>query len=253
MNQKTFSYYFNRFSIKTFLAFQSSFAYICGGSVCIRCGTYTPCIPLCSECLKYLKDFPPFDENSRCKICGKVLVSELDFCSECKTEPVIKNIDSVFPLHTYRLWKKTLLFAWKMEGDRTLSSVFASIIYKALLLKNFENLVIVPVPPRPRKIRKKGWDQIEELSFMLKKMYGVKIAKLLERVSSKEQKKLNRKERLGSSGAVYKLKEKIKIIPEKVILLDDVVTTGSTLEKCAVLLKSLGVKNVYAFSLFIVD
>ena len=78
---------------------------------------------------------------------------------------MFSDLDGVFPLYPYRLWYKNLLFAWKTEGERNLSPVLAAAVHRALglLYGNAPVPCLVPVPPRPGKIRRKGWDQVDEL------------------------------------------------------------------------------------------
>lgn len=146
------------------------------------------------------------------------------------------------------------MFKWKKENFRNLSYVFADVIdqfIKNQLSGSKEELFLVPVPPRPKKLVKKGWDQINDLADILSKKY--KVLKILERTGEGEQKKLSKQERLGTQEVAYRLKENVSQIPESVILLDDVVTTGATLEKCAGILKENGVKKVTAIALFRVE
>ena len=153
------------------------------------------------------------------------------------------------------------MYHWKIEGNRSLSSFFSSLVKEALLKLN--ESIIVPVPPRKGKIQKNGWDQIDDLCQFLEKMYGFRVLKILQRCSLQEQKKLNRQERLETIKSAYSLlpeaafrKELQKnkgILPEKVCLLDDVCTTGSTIECCAQILKKAGIKKVGVITLFTVD
>ena len=64
---------------------------------------------------------------------------------------------------------------------------------------------------------------------------------------------LSKKEREDGLGTEYELIENINIKGGNYLILDDVVTTGNTMNKCAKLLKNRGAKNVYGLSLFIVD
>lgn len=180
----------------------------------------------------------------------------------CRENPVLRNVDEAFSLHRYQLWKKSLLFAWKLEDKRNLSPYFASIFYKKL--KSLEEEIgekipVVPVPPRAGKIREKGWDQIEELCYYLEKGWNVEIMHLLERLSKVQQKKLDREQRLEGISSSYRLKSEKKLkknlrkIPEMLVLADDVMTTGSTVEACSRELKKLGVKKVFSITLFVVD
>lgn len=172
---------------------------------------------------------------------------------ECREREGESSLDALYPLHSYRQWKKELAFAWKSEGQRRLSPLFSEILFKAVKELEMEETPLVPVPPRPGKIKEKGWDQVDELADFLGKK-GLAIRKdLLARISFGQQKALSRGERLGSQGAVYALRPKIKDIPKEVILLDDIVTTGATMEKCAWLLKGAGVQKVTGLSLFRVD
>ena len=230
-----------------------------GGGRCLRCYRECGSVPLCRECLASgALDFVPPGKN-RCLLCGKPLVSEgggnVSKCMGCRESSVFTCVDSVFPLYTYRLWKKALLYEWKMKGARSLTPLFAGKIWEALnlLFPGGEIPVVVPVPPRPGKIWSKGWDQVDELCTYLSKLHGVRIGKFLVRENTGQQKKLTRDERLGSGGATYAPHPKAVSVPEKVVLLDDVLTTGATVSSCAKVLRSMGCGKITVLSLFIVD
>ena len=234
-------------------------AALAGFSECVSCSKTTLTLPLCSACAKRLRNYMPLDSFMRCKFCGKPLVSESaaagerGFCMECRENQRQSSLSALYPLHTYRQWKKDLVFEWKMEGERRLSAFFASLLFKALSELSLKECPLVPVPPRPGKIKENGWDQVEDLSSILCARYGIRVENMLLRKSSQEQKKLNREERLGSAGAVYEIRPDLSCVPKEAVLLDDIVTTGATMEKCAWLLKKAGVQKVTGLSLFIVD
>ena len=179
----------------------------------------------------------------------------------CREKPVLKSTDRVISMFSYRLWNRELMFRWKMQGERIFSPVFARLLCD--VLRKTEETFIVPVPPRKGKIRENGWDQIEELCSFLEKRYGFRVLRILERNSMGQQKKLSRTERLESIKTAYSLCSSKVIqralkplsgrLPEAVCLIDDVCTTGSTLESCAEILKAAGIKKVSAVTLFSVD
>ena len=78
---------------------------------------------------------------------------------------------------------------------------------------------------------------------------------LLERTEAQQQKKLNRKQRLAHKGSSYVLNKKFsnKKLPKKVLIIDDILTTGVTLENCAITLKNAGVESICAITVFIAD
>ena len=245
---------------------QSVISLFLGGERCVRCGRFALASPLCSECAEIFSR-SAFDPDNRCEICGKPLVSEIGICSSCRKTRTLKSADRIFPLQTYRLWKKNLLFSWKMQEKRSLSPFFASLvenkIRQAESIVGENSLQVVPVPPRPRKIRKNGWDQIDEICFYLKNGFGRKILPVLVRKSVIQQKKLGRIQRLESIGSSYAPASAKKIrrilkhlpdgkLPDSVVLLDDVMTTGATLEDCSSVLKKMGVAHVYCVTLFTV-
>lgn len=233
-----------------------------GGNACTVCGDKAGVIPLCGECEKRCFAEPPCGEGERCSVCGKTLISERGVCMRCRRERLLAHTDAVFPLYSYRLWNSVLLFRWKIQGCRALSPFFAARTASALKTLP-EACVVVPVPPRPGKIRKKGWDQIEELCRFLEYRYGYDVCRILERRTTGEQKKLGRGARLESLGKTYALKSEKALkrelkrfggeVPKNVCIVDDLFTTGVTLESCAAVLKSAGAEKVFAVTLFIAD
>lgn len=237
------------------------FSYLNGGQKCIVCGNISYIYPVCNKCQKKHFFIGKNITENRCEKCGRELVSTKKICSKCKEDPVLKNTNKVIPLFSYRLWNKELLFMWKIEGVRNLSFMFAGLIGRALKILGYN--LIVPVPPRKGKIKKKGWDQINELCKILTGLYGITVVNLLERISVEEQKKLNRGERLETIKSAYKiadndtLKKELKktggVMPEEVCVIDDVCTTGATIECCSEILKINGVRTVNVLTLFTVD
>lgn len=236
------------------------FNFFVGTETCLICNSKSYNYPLCRTCIRK-ELILNFDYSERCKICSKPLLSEINTCTECRENRILLSCDYIFCIYTYRLWKKNLLFAWKMEEKRSLSYLFSMIINS--VLKNNQNFIgekfIVPVPPRKNKIKNKGWDQIDDLCNFLSLKYNYKVLKFLERINLNQQKKLNREERLNVRGKSYSLSsyfykyKKKNLLPSSVILIDDVLTTGITIEECSKLLKGAGIKNVKALTLFIVD
>jgi predicted amidophosphoribosyltransferase len=155
-----------------------------------------------------------------------------------------------------------LVYLWKGRGVRLFTPFFAGILSRVLEdefhIKDkpgFCNAVIVPIPPRPGKIREKGWDQVADLGAWLEYVYGLPVVHALKRRSGVQQKKLDMTGRLENAKHAFYLSPRYekKQMPENIILLDDVRTSGATLEMCAQALKAGGAKEVKALVLFSVD
>lgn len=242
--------------------FRCVFSFAAGGTECVVCGAHSKFFPICDLCKKECFARISSYGEGRCTVCGKLLVSEHGMCMQCRRERVLVHTDAVFPLFSYRLWNSVLLFCWKINGVRALSPFFAERLAAALkTLPPFE--AVVPVPPRSGKIRKKGWDQIVELCEFLALRYKFSVCALLVRESRDEQKTLSKSGRLGAIGNAYRMKTGKALkkalhacggsMPRTVCLIDDVMTTGATIESCAAALKGGGVETVHVATLFIVD
>ena len=224
---------------------------------CILCNKTSIKYSVCPECNKTFYSVANNDTKI-CKICGKTLVSEDELCFDCRENPVLKTTEHVFTLYSYRLWNVTLMIRWKLDEDRSLSQFFSEKIHQKIMElscgnSDFQDIVLVPVPPRPGKIKEKGWDQVRDLCDYLQYKYGHKIDDCLVRNTVVEQKKLDKEERLSTIENAYSYKNENFLQNVNVCIIDDVITTGSTIECCARILKNHGAKKVYAISLFIVD
>ena len=95
---------------------------------CISCSRPVVSVPLCRKCLDECMSAFESDFSKRCSVCGKELLGELKICMKCRTENLFSQVDQVLPMFPYRLWMKKLIFEWKMDGRRSLSTLFASVL-----------------------------------------------------------------------------------------------------------------------------
>jgi ComF family protein len=224
-------------------------------SGCAVCGV--PCTSLdeawyglCNECRERIEqELAQTRVMETCAYCGKPLISEKERCLSCRrTEP--KAFDRAIVLFPYAGKYMKLLGAYKFDKHISLGNFFVKVIKKTLEEKGIPiETGIVPVPPRPGKIRKTGWDQIEYLSRLLEKDkdFIFPVIRCLKRLRSKSQKELGRKNRQTNIKGRILSK---KLIPKTALIIDDVITTGSTLDACAAALKAAGTQTVYGLCLF---
>jgi ComF family protein len=129
----------------------------------------------------------------------------------------------------------------------------ADFMVKALL-KNDSPIpdYIMPIPLHPRRLRWRGFNQslllAERISENLAPLMKIEVLDILERKRyNQPQMKIKKyQERLANVKNIFSLKERFPDLKNKTVLLvDDIATTGATLEGCAKILKENGVKKVY--------
>jgi len=246
---------------------------LCGGSLiapeeirfslCLKCGSSIA-----------------VESGSKCNLCGKPLISEFETCLPCRNGEQ-RSFERLWVLFPYIGKYRKLLVSYKFRKNTALADFFAEKIINlfsetvfpeitsaaqpstASRLSELKDFVIVPVPPRQGKIKETGWDQVEYLFKRLQKLsknlsadgiFRVKFLRLLKRRKSKTQKYLSRAERIENlKGRIYM--NDASAVRENnsdsvFILIDDVITTGSTMDVCASVLKEAGAQKVYGICLY---
>ena len=107
--------------------------------------------------------------------------------------------------------------------------------------------VIVPVPLHPARQRERGFNQASLLAELLSAQTSIPVKPLLERTRyTTTQTALDRSERMENLHNAFRLRKNANVRSLRVLLVDDVLTTGSTLNECARILKRGGAFSVHA-------
>jgi competence protein ComFC len=223
--------------IKTFFlnTFFPKFCFLCQ-----REGSY-----LCEDCLATLdileNDFCLCENASRLPRAGK--------CVNCQK----KYLDGLYFAVSYKNnLIKTLIHQFKYEPyikELATSLALLIITHFNLMQKTFsgENFILVPVPLAKKKLRMRGFNQSEEIANELSKNIKLPfLANCLQKEKeTPSQMELTKEEREKNLKGVFSVLGKEKISGKIILLVDDVYTTGATMEECAKVLKHAGAREVW--------
>ncbi|MFP4352244.1 MAG: ComF family protein [Puniceicoccaceae bacterium] len=213
--------------------------------------------PLGNSTFRYISDEVaarlPMIRDPRCPCCGHPFFGAIEdgpVCVHCE------DLDPAFETGRcgYLLSRdcRTLVHSFKYERKRYLAPDLARLLAAAPGFLDFlDGAVVVPVPIHPRKLRRRGFNQTEEILRHLAGHIpgGLDVRPLLRRtVDTVSQTRANRKERMKRVRDAFALDEDAPL-PERharCVLFDDIFTTGATLNACAEVLRSAGLLRIDA-------
>lgn len=202
--------------------------------------------PACRRQLSYIE--PPV-----CLQCGKHIEDEeQEYCDDCRKHK--KHFIRGYPVFVYDGALRDSVIAFKYKNRREFADFYAGEILRrhGAALRELGADGLLPVPVHRSRYRKRGYNQAELLAQALSERLGIPYyGRELYRVEKTHvQKSLNEKQRQKNLKNAFKRKRNsVKL--NRVILVDDIYTTGATVEACTQVLLGTGAERVYYVSICI--
>lgn len=199
----------------------------------------------CPECLESL----PLLRGVRCPGCGGELDGVLAICPQCLKMPP-RPWKNAISLMQMRGNGEKAVYALKFSGNRAMARALAEIAAPLLSQPDFSDVdMIVPVPLHWRRYFQRSYNQSELLAKMLTRYLAKPCCQPLKRIRpTVRQATLTREERLKNLQGAFAVTRPAQVAGRKILLVDDVLTTGATLHAAAAALLSAGAESVVVFT-----
>ena len=207
---------------------------------CLGCGEEGEII--CEMCRRrLLRISPPF-----CPKCGKPLLRE-GICGECYRERAFDGMRSAL---FFAGLIREAVHQFKYQGIKALADPLGDMLTECFLRYAIPADVVVPVPLHPKKLRERGYNQAGLLGRRMARNLGLPFddRTLIKARETPPQVGLSREERLRNVKGAFACRDGA-LAGRRVVLVDDVITTGATAESCAEALRRGGASSVWIFSL----
>ena len=222
---------------------------------CIRCASIidsTRPYALCDDCIRNFH----WTNKKTCDKCGKLMEDDGIYilCKDCRHDS--HYFKKGFTCLMYGLYEKELVLAFKYGKQGYMGEKLADMMMDRME-PEFENGlnvdIVIPVPIHKKKLRQRGFNQAELMARPLSKKWGLPLdCKTLIRTKSTPAMSnltpLQRRENIAGAFVIEKVKEGV-VKDKSILLVDDVYTTGSTVDECSKVLLAAGAKDVYVITL----
>ncbi len=176
---------------------------------------------------------------SRCYRCYCV-TKQFQVCPTCRKTVAINHL---WVVTMYEGLSKDILQLFKFERLSAAGNTIGKAMVDILPLLP-DDTVLCHVPTASSRIRKRGYDQSLLITKELSAIMGFRRSSLIERISGYRQLGSSRQQRFDQASKSYKLKNPSKVIGKKILLVDDVTTSGATMEYVARIMRDAGAESV---------
>jgi len=207
---------------------------------CVACGRLGSWF--CDDCIgKIQMQLPPL-----CVVCGKPLTSG-GTCKQCQRDPL--PLDGLRSVAGYQDPLRQAIHALKYEGVRVLAAPLGDLMADYVARLSLPADVLVPVPLHPARERKRGYNQSRLLAHAIANRIGLPVVEALARErNTPAQVHLSRHQRLANVQGAFRATG-ADLCGQRVLLIDDVCTTGATLAACAHALAPSRPRSIWALTL----
>lgn len=215
---------------------------------CHFCGKVNP-EPICNACREKVH----YIQEPRCKKCGKpIRYKEQEFCLDCIRKK--KSFETGRSLWVHKFPVTWSIYQFKYHNRRIYGEFYAKELYRLYgkCIKSWEIDVIVPVPVHPKRKRIRGYNQAEIIAEHLGKLVNLPVeTKWVKRSRyTRPQKNLNHLERKKNLEEAFEIVQNFEQY-QNVLIVDDIYTTGSTIDTIAKQLLKKCNKKVWFFTISI--
>lgn len=201
---------------------------------CLVCGSEGDLV--CGGCLDYaLPELP-----DRCYRCS-ALTRDSRVCQSCCST---SSLTHVWVATEYAAYSKELVHRLKFERTQAAAIVMAAAISKTLPYMD-ERVVISSIPTASSRVRQRGYDHARLIAKELARMRKLRYLPSLHRLGQTRQVGARRSQRLAQLRGAYRSRNDSAVKGATILLVDDVLTTGASLEEAAKVLRANGAKHVY--------
>ncbi len=189
-------------------------------------------------------------ELRRCVSCGKLTGNEFTHCQDCQAGKGPKGLSKVTAVGYYDGAWKEFIHNIKYKGQPYLLIALTDYLTSWAVKQLPPPDMIVPVPLHPNRLAQRGFNQAEVLASILGRNLGISVQDNLVRFEdTRPQISFGRYERINNIRNAFGLKPHANIAEKIIWLVDDVITTGATIDECARILRNNKAKAIYAFCL----
>ena len=205
-------------------------------------------LALCPKC------YAEFEKilTRNCSVCSKVL-SECLCCNEYLEKHFVKSLLKIFRYNQRdeNFAANSVIYSLKRDNRKDVIDFCTSLLSRAIKhnLDTDGETIVTNVPRRRSAIIKFGMDHSAVLAKSIAKDIGAQYQPLLKSKTKKAQKNLRGEERI--SNIDFQVRKSLDLKNKKVIIVDDVVTSGASMGNAAALIRSLGSKNIFGVALAI--
>lgn len=211
---------------------------------CVGCKATTDyfCVD-CEAKLTYIT--PPI-----CNKCGYPNLDSASSCYQCQIHP-LEYMDAIRSVAFFEKGPfRSAIHKFKYQNNQVLSKSFARLLAKFYTASDLNVDIILPVPLHKSRYKERGYNQSNLLAVELSKLLNKKTSNkiLLRHTATKSQMTLNAQERKTNVKNAFTCCSDL-LAGKAVLLIDDVCTTGATLDACAQALKKVNASMVYGLTL----